>query len=171
MALMKTQRRFLTTPHQRQRLALWTLTALQWVAAVLFGGREVAVRHLHQRCPLISLERLTRLATCLLIVRAREQARCRAGTLRFWRHGRDLRPRHLIRSLLGSKLRRAFKPKGVAARIAALIGLLRNLDACARRLARRMRRGLTRLWPIKAASTFAAPLTDVPALLAFADSS
>ena len=172
MASMQSKPRFLTTPRQRQRLALWTLTVLQWIAAVLFGGRRASCRHARQRCNLISLERLTRLAIGLLIVRAGEHAGRRAGKRRFWRRGRDLRTRHLTRSLLGSKLRRAVKPKGVAARIAALIVLLRDLDTFARRLARRMRGRLTRLWAIKAAPAFAAPLNDAPALpLAFADSS
>jgi hypothetical protein len=169
---MKTRRRFLTTPHQRQRLALWALTLLQWIAAVLFGGKSVSVRQLRQRCERASLESLTRLAIDLLIVRAGELAGCRPGKRRYWRHGRDLRPRHLIRSLLGSNLRRALKPKHVSARIAAVIGALRDLDRYARRLAHRMRRGLARLWAIAPAPMPAKAVSDASAApLAFADSS
>jgi hypothetical protein len=172
MPRMKTRRPFLTTLHQRQRLALWALAVLQWIAAVLFGGRRIAVRHLRQRCERASLEGLTRLVINLMIVRARELAGQRPRKRRFWRHGRDLRPCHLIRSLLGSKLRLVLRSKDLASRIAALIAALRDLDRHARHLAQRMRRRLTRLWAIAPAPSPATcleqMLTSAPA---FADSS
>jgi hypothetical protein len=172
MPRMKTRRRFLTTPHQRQRLALWALSLLQWIAAVLFGGKSVNLRQLRQRYERVSLDRLTRLAIDLLLVRAGELAGRRPRKRRYWRHGRDLRARHLIRSLLGSNLRRALKPKDVSARIAALVGVLRDIDRYARRLARRMRRGLARLWAIITAPMPAKALDDASAApQAFADSS
>lgn len=165
MALMKAPHRFLTTPHHRRRLALWTLAILSWIAAVLFGGKEIAHRHMLQRCGRISLERLMRRTIYLLIIRAAElTGRRPRQRLSYYKHGRDLRPRHFLRSLLGAELRRALRPKGLAARIAALINVLRNLDAHAERLAARMKRGLTRLWALAAASASAIVIMGPPTL-------
>lgn len=146
---------------------------LSWIAAVLFGGKDFAPRQLLQRCGRISLERLTRRTIYLLILRADELAGQRVRRrVRYHKHGRDLRPRHLIRSLLGSKLRRVLRPKGLAARIAALINVLRNLDAHAQRLAARMKRRLTRLWAMLAVLTPTTIASGSPAPLpALADSS
>jgi hypothetical protein len=164
---MKTHR-FLTTSHQRRRLALWALTMLRWIAAVLFAGKPVSARQLHARCGRVSLERLTRMVVRLLIIRSSELRPRRRGRLRFFRHGRDLRPRHYIRSLLGARLRRVLKPKHLAARIDALIGVLRHLDRYARQLAKRR---ITRLWGVNPAPTPAAILSAPILALAFTDSS
>jgi hypothetical protein len=162
MPRMKSPRRFLTTPHQRQRLALWALAMLSWIAAVLFAGKEITHRQLRQRYR-VSVESLTRMVIHLILLRARELSGLRPRKLRFWKHGRDLRTRHLIRSVVGSKLRRALKHKDPAMRIARLIGALHNLDAYAQHLAQRFRRRLTRLWAIVPAPTFAALLLGPPA--------
>jgi hypothetical protein len=121
----------------------------------------------------MSLDGLTRMTIELMICRAAELARLRRRQrIRVWRYGRDLTPRHLLRSLVGSRLRRVLKPKDVAARIAILTGVLRNLDTFAAQLAKRMRRGLTRLWPILPAPTSAAPLVALAAPApSYADSS
>jgi hypothetical protein len=161
---MHSRRPHLTTSHKRRRLALWTLTVLQWIAAVLFAGKQITLRQLAQRWPRISLERLTRTVIKLIIVRAGELARRRPPKrLRFWNRGRDLRRDHIVRSLLGSSLRRALKHKDLATRIARLIGVLRNLDAYAQRLALRFKRGLTRLWAIPPAPTRGTRLPGPPA--------
>jgi hypothetical protein len=153
----------LLTRHRRQRLVLWALAMLTWLAAVLFAGREITVRQLSQRHRRMSLDGLTRMTIELMVVRAAELARRRRRKRNFWRYGRDLTPRHLIRSLVGSRLRRVLKPRDVAARIAILTEVLRNLDAFAQLLAKRMRRGLTRLWPIIAAPSAAPPLATLAA--------
>ena len=142
---------------------------LQWIAAVLFAAKPVTARQVRARHGRVSLERLTRLVVQLLIIRSAELAKRRRGRARFFRHGRDLRPRHYIRSLLGARLRRALKPKHAAARIEALIRVLRHLDLYARQLAKRR---ITRLWSVKPAPTLAAAIAPalIPAL-AFADSS
>jgi hypothetical protein len=147
MRAMQRPYRFLTTSHQRQRLVLWALAMLSWIAAVLFAGKAVTRRQLRRRCKRISIHHLTRLTLKLMIVRAAELAGYRPRKLRFWKHGRDLRRPHLFRTLIGSKLRRTLKHKDPAQRIAILTGALRNLDLLARRLAQRMKRRLTRLWP------------------------
>jgi len=124
---------------------------LSWIAAVLFAGRDVAARHMRQRYARVSIERVTRLVINLLLIRAHELAPVRPGKPRYWRHGRHLVARHFIRSLIGSKLRRALKPKDPATRVANLIAALRNLDSAAHQLAARMKRRLTRLLAVKPA--------------------
>jgi hypothetical protein len=142
---------------------------LRWIAAVVFAGQAVTARQVRARHKRVSLDGLTRLVIQLLIVRSAELARRKCRRLRFFRHGRDLKRRHFIRSLLGARLRRALKPKTLAARIDALIRALRDLDLYARQLANRR---LTRLWSIKPASTPAALIPALPvSASAFADSS
>ena len=122
---------------------------LHWIAAMLFSDRRVSSRHIAQRLSFISLPWLTRRVSQLLIVRAAQLAgRRRRRRIVFWRHGRDSRRSHLLRSVLGWKLHRALKHKDGATWIANLIRVLRNLDAYAAPLARRLRRGLTRLWRV-----------------------
>lgn len=160
------------TRHRRQRLILWALAMLTWIAAVLFAAKETTVRQLRQRHRRMSLDGLTRMTIELMICRAAELARLRRRKRNCWRYGRDLTPRHLFRSLAGSRLRRVLKPRSVHERIAALVNALRNLDAFARQLAARMRRGLTRLWPIIAAPVASAPVVALAApALSFTDSS
>ena len=135
--------------HRLRRLALWTLAVLSWIAAMLFHDRAVTFRHIQQRTGFISLPWLTDLVGKLLIARAAQLARLRRRRrLIYWRHGRDLHRPHIIRSVLGARLRRALKHRDIGAWIENLIRVLRNLDAYAMPLARRLRRGLTRLWPI-----------------------
>jgi hypothetical protein len=137
------------TQHRVQRLALWTLALLQWIAAMLFSDRAVTIRHIQQRADLISLPWLTSVVSKLLIVRAGQLAHLRRRKrIVYWRHGRDLHRPHILRSVLGSRLRRALKHRDIRAWIANLVSVLRNLDVYAAPLARRLRRGLTRLWRI-----------------------
>lgn len=172
MRPMQTPHRFLTTSHQRRRLALWALAMLSWLAAVLFAGTAITRRQLKQRLPRVSMARLRRLTLQLLMIRAHELAQMRTRKLLFWRFGRDRRRRHIFRSLLGSKVRRLLAHRDRAARIHALIGMLRNLDAHARKLAARMRRRLTRLWAIAPAPAPTPLFYSTPARApAFADSS
>ena len=170
MALMQSPHRFLTTPHQRRRLVLWTLTVLAWIAAVL-SGRHITARQARQRGDIL-LARLTRTTIWLLIMRAAELAPRRLSKRRFWKHGRDLRRAHLIRSVVGSRLRRVLRARDAPTRIARLMGVLRGLDRYARDLAKRFRHRLTRLYAIVAAPMPAAAIPAMPVLgPAIADSS
>jgi hypothetical protein len=109
-------------------------------------------------------------APCL--IRAGELARLRRRRPTFFKRGRDLRRRHLLRSVIGSRLRRKLKHKDLATRIAILIAALRDLDSIARPLAQRMRRGLARLWAITAKPMLAGIMLGAPAPSpALADSS
>ena len=148
---MKSARRTYLTQHRRQRLVLWALAMLAWLAAVLFANAPISARQARQRGD-VSLTSLTRLTMKLLIVRAGELARMRLPrSPRFWKHGRDLRRRHLMRSVIGSTLRRALTHRDLATRIARVIAVLRNLDTHARALFKRLRGRLTRLFAIVAA--------------------
>ncbi len=133
--------------HRLQRLALWTLALLSWIAAMLFDERALALRHLQQRYGLISLPRLTSFVSKLLIARAAQLARLRRRKrIIYWRRGRDLHRPHILLSVLGSRLRRKLRSNDLRTWLAKLMDVLRNLDAHAAPLARRLRRGLTRLW-------------------------
>jgi hypothetical protein len=129
--------------HRIQRLALWTLAMLHWIAATLLGKTPNA-RHRAQRGD-FSLHRLKRMVIALVMLRAAHVLGPQRSTPA-WRHGRDLRRRHFIRSLLGSKLRRALNHRDLATHIAQLIAVLCNLNTHAARLAFRIRHRLRRLW-------------------------
>jgi hypothetical protein len=163
--------RSILTQHRFQRLVLWTLTMLSWIAAVLSANRAVSARHRRGRFD-ISLPWLTQLVGKLLIVRAGQLARRRRKRIVYWRRGRDLRRSHLLRSALGARLRRKLKHQDIRVWLANLIGVLRDLDAHAAPLAQRLRRGLTRVWrwwgPIAPAVALCGAPAPMPAL---ADSS
>jgi hypothetical protein len=127
------------TQHRLRRLVLWALAMLHWIGAVLSGNRPIGRRHLNQRGD-VSLSGLTRMVTALLIVRALNLHARSYGRVSSWRHGRDLRRAHFRRSLLGAKLRHALQDKTPAAHIAKLVRILRNLDAFAVALLRRLHR-------------------------------
>jgi hypothetical protein len=143
---------------------------LTWIAAALFAGGHISHRQLRQRHRRVSLDGLTRMVINLMIIRAAELGNWRRSKrLRFFKHGRDLKRRHYIRSLLGSRLRRVLRHKDVTTRIATLIAVLRTLDTFARQLSRRR---ITRLWAIKTAPAPADPIFGAPASsLSFSDSS
>jgi hypothetical protein len=157
---MQIQKRHLTR-HRRQRLVLWALAMLTWIASV-FAGKTITARHAHQRGD-ISRDWITRMVMQLAVIRAGELARLRRRRPTFFKRGRDLRRRHLLRSVIGSCLRRKLKHKDIATRIAMLIAALRDLDTIARPLAQRMRRHLTRLWAIAATPLPADSILGAPA--------
>jgi hypothetical protein len=158
--------------HRFQRLVLWALALLSWIAAILSGDRIVTKRHERQRFD-TSLPWLTSLVGKLLLARAGQLARRRRRKrIIFWRRGRDLHRPHILRSALGSRLRRRLRHKDTRTWIANLIAVLRSLDAHAAPLARRLRRGLTRLWRTWAPIALATLLLGAPAPSpALADSS
>jgi hypothetical protein len=161
MLRMNTPRRPHLTPHRRQRLVLWALAMLAWMASVFAGGVPTR-RQLRQRGHL-SVPRLAMLVKKLILVRASEIARLRRGPPVFFKRGRDLRPRHILRSVIGSELRHALDHRDPLRRIAILIDALTHLDALATRFAVRLRRGIVRLWAIRPAPMSAAPILGLPA--------
>jgi hypothetical protein len=134
--------------HRRARLLAWTLAMLAWLAAVLVGAVRFTDRHERQRARAMPLTRLKRTVEVLIIARARDfthARQCKRYPRAF--RGRRLVLRALVRALIGSRVRRLLKRKGLIERIAALVHALKNIDAYARLLTRRLRRGLNRRWP------------------------
>jgi hypothetical protein len=77
MPPMQTPTRFLTSSHQRRRLALWAAAMLMWIGALLFAAPQVSARQFAQRHRRLSLDGLTRLVINLMLVRAGELAQRR----------------------------------------------------------------------------------------------
>ncbi|WP_395646502.1 hypothetical protein [Terricaulis sp.] len=147
------------SPHRRARLIAWALAMLAWVHAAFFQDRIMTRRHLRKRGGFLSLDQVARVVTQLIILRAAERARLhRRGKISFHKHGVDLRPRHLRRSAIGARIRRALKHRDAGQRIARLAAALRALDVWAALFARRLARRLTRLWAIAAQPSAAEPL-------------
>lgn len=156
--------------HQRrlQRYVLWALALLAWVAAMLSGARHPKARHMRQRGDID----LVRLVRSLLVARALNMLRMRLRhRVHTARHGRNLRPRHFIRSFFGANLRRALRHKENLQRVAKLIHVLRNLDAYAAQLLKRFKL-MRRVWTIAPPIAPCAALHGAPASPpAFSDSS
>jgi hypothetical protein len=142
---------------------------LAWIGSLL-AGHAPTRRRLRQRGHM-SIHALATMIKHLVIVRAGEIVRPRPRG-KVFKHGRDMSPRHVVRSLTGSRLRRALNHRDPAKRIALLIHALKHLDTWAERLAHRARRGFRRLFAIAPAPTPAIALLSAPALApARADSS
>jgi hypothetical protein len=158
---MQTQRPYLTS-HRRQRLVLWALTMLTWIASLL-GGAMPLRRHLRQRYRKMSLDGIALMIKQLILVRAGEINSRRKRRLVFSKRGRDLRRRHFMRSIYGAKLRRALKHRDPLARIAILADALKHLEVLAQWFAKRLRCGFMRLWAIVATPGQAAFIPNAPA--------
>ena len=170
---MQFQKRHLTK-HRRARLIAWSLAILAWVAWVFSADRAPSRRHMRQRFGFISLEGLARNVAMLILIRAAELAGVRYRQKPFFSHirGRQLWPRHALRSVIGGRLRRALKHKDFTTRVAILTDALRRLDVWAARHVRRARRGRTRLWAIAPAPAPAVPIITLARPATFlADSS
>jgi hypothetical protein len=160
--------------HRRARLIAWTLAMLAWLAWVFSADRAPKRRHMRRRYGFISLDRLARTVALLIVVRASEFAGRRTTSNPFFARirGRQCWPRHVTRSVIGARLRRALKHEDFTTRVAILVDALRRIDIWAATRVPRRRRGMTRLWPIRAAPEAAAPLITLAATSAFlADSS
>lgn len=158
---MRTPRRSYLTQHRRQRLVLWALAMLAWIASVV-AGMKPRRRHLDQRGD-ISLDWLAGLAKRLILIRAADMIAARPRRPDFFKHGRDLHRRHFMRSAFGSALRRALKHRDPVQRIVILISAVTHLDAWAARFTKRLHRGFSRLWAIAPAPTPAALILGPPA--------
>jgi hypothetical protein len=131
--------------HYRSRLIAWTLSMLLWTFEALFAA-TLSPRHERQRLQRISLDGLTRRVKMLIVSRACDFA-CVRGVrrLRFsYRGCRNVLKAGLINALVGARVRRLLKRKGLVERIAILIHALRHIDDYATLVAKRIRRGLTR---------------------------
>lgn len=167
---MHSHRPFLTQ-HRLRRSVLWLLTALSWIAAVLFADAPVNARQCRQRS-FISGRRLSRWVANLVAARALTLAGRPPPRPHGWPRSRVKRPSHFRRSMTGAKLRRALRHEDPRTHIAQLVAILRNIDAYAAPMARRVRAGLRRLLSVKPPVAPAVALHGAPAPTpAFADSS
>jgi hypothetical protein len=169
---METPRRPHLTQHRRRRLVLWALAMLAWIASV-FAGIAPTRRHLSQRGAM-SIHRLARMVKQLVLLRAADIAGLKRKTRPplLFKRGRDMRRRHIMRSMVGSRLRRALDHRDPVARIAILIDALTHLDDWAARFAKHISCGFMRLWSIAPAPTAAVAILGPPAFPpACADSS
>jgi hypothetical protein len=161
--------------HARARLIAWTLAMLAWIAWALSAATGPKRRHIRRRYGFISLDRIARTVALLIVARAGELARKRRrGGNPFFNRGRGRRlwPRHIQRSIIGARLRRALKHKSFTTRVAILTDALRRIDAWAAPVVKRMRHGMTKLWPRRTAPSLAAPVVTLAIVQApFADSS
>ncbi|MBC7769728.1 MAG: hypothetical protein H7124_13185 [Phycisphaerales bacterium] len=139
------------TEHRRlARLIAWARLALVWFAMLMFAAAPPRNRRRLGRFALLSLDDLARLVRNLILARAAQLAgvgRAKRAPCRNYApsgFSRRLRPRQVARSLAGSRLRRALRHRDRATRISILLAALRDLDAHARNVARK----LTRLAPI-----------------------
>jgi hypothetical protein len=146
------------------------LAMLAWVASV-FAGKAVSPRHRWLRGDMC-LDDLRRMVLQLIVIRAGELVRTRARNVTLFQRGRSVCRRHFLRSVIGSRLRRRLQHKNPAARVAILIGVLRDLDSFARPLAQRVRHSLTRLFPITSIAALTVVIPAEPALtISLSDSS
>lgn len=141
---------------------------LAWIARLLLAPRPARRRHIRRRYSLVSLTALSRLVRNLIIVRAVALADVRDRRAppprNFARAGfrRRMRLSNLARAAAGSRLRRMLRHRDAGQHIAMLLDALANLDAHAAMLARRARRGLTRLRPLTLAAPSPNALGGVP---------
>ncbi len=161
--------------HARARLIVWTLAMLAWVAWALSAATIPKRRHIRRRYAFLSLDRLARTVALLIVARAGELARARRHKRNpFFNRirGRQVWPRHITRSIIGARLRRALKHKTFTTRVALLTDALKRVDAWAAPLVKRLRHGMTKLWPRR---TKPSPVTPLAAAIAaqasFADTS
>jgi hypothetical protein len=148
---------------------------LAWIAWVLSAERAPNRRHVRRRYGFMSLDVLARRLALLIVVRAGELARVRRQRANpfFSRvRGRQVWPRHITRSIIGGRLRRALKHKDFATRVTILLDAARRLDVWAAQHAKRLRHGMTRLWAVRLKPEPDSPAADLACPSAvFADSS
>jgi hypothetical protein len=161
--------------HARARLIAWTLAMLAWIAWALSAATTPNRRHIRRRYGFVSLDRLARTVALLIVSRAADLAhRRRRDRNPFFNRvrGRQVWPRHVQRSIIGARLRRALKHKNFTSRVALLTDALKRIDVWAAPVVKRLRDGMTKLWPRHTNPTPATPLaTLIAAQASFADTS
>ena len=154
---MKPIRSTHTPPRKVARLIAGAKLVLAWIGMMLFtdAAPQPKRRYLRTRYWwLASLDRIARTIGHLILARAvqlsRRRPKHRTTPLDYVGAGfaRRIRRGAMLRALLGSALRKALKHPDQATRFARLVHTLNNIDAYARRLLHRLRRGATRLYAI-----------------------
>lgn len=137
---------------------LWLGRVLDWLAledSAVADRVDVLLRHLQ------------RIVTSIIIVRVRKRYRPRRRPRPWLPARRD----GWGRAIIGAELRRAFRARGLTARITALRAAIANAHKLVARLAHRLRQGLTRRAPVHACAGQASPLADALALPFCSDTS
>mgnify|MGYP000499719707 CR=1 FL=1 len=149
------------------RLTAWARLVLLWMGALMFAppgapfNRRRIARYQH-----MTLGRMANTVARLILIRAAilyaPPRRHRRTSRHFAPNGVRQRatPHHLVRSAIGSRIRRALRHRDPGQRLAILLDALVNIDALARKLYRR----LTRLRPLIVARPRASAWQSAPAL-------
>jgi len=145
---------------------------MHWAANVLDLDTPAGRRRNRQREWYFSLGNLLHLVRNLILLRAARMAMPRRPHRAQRIHHRLPAARlQFFRRLAGARLRRALKHSDTATMLARLADALRNIDHHARAIVRRLKRGLTRLAPKKAARSTDALVRLHLAAPCFTDSS
>ncbi len=122
---------------------------LMWMASVLLGA-AFTPRQQRQRAERMSLEFLKWRVKALIISRAVDFISVRWRSRPTQGLGGKLKPGH-IRAVVGARICRLLNHSDVLDCVRALLNVLLNLDAHARAVAKRMKRGLSRRAPYRRA--------------------
>jgi hypothetical protein len=162
------------TQHRLKRLAAWAMLMLAWIGWAVFGNAPAQNRRRIRQRYGVRLDLMARQIYAMIVLHAalKLNLRRRAPTFRrSWApHGfRHRSPmRHVLRRIIGAKLRKCLYARDPLKRIALLIAALRDLDAFAAKLMARLARGLTRVGAMIATHPPAEALRSCAAPQAFA---
>lgn len=157
----------LISKHRHARILSWTLAALLWLARALNFDTPPSRRHVRRYAWLFDLDAIARHIARLIIIAAAATPGLRHRPAPRTLHGRSRARAGFMRSVIGTRLRRALKHRDLTARIALLIDALNRIDALACAFAKRLRRRFTKLWALvptpEAAPALAPPPQAAPA--------
>ncbi|HVK80251.1 MAG TPA: hypothetical protein VM915_06540 [Verrucomicrobiae bacterium] len=145
------------TEHRKTRLIAWARLLLFWVGALMFRDSlgRISERHLLARGLYANLDAVARTINNIILLHA--CAKLGMGTghppkLRNYAStgfSRRTRVRSVTRAGRGSYLRKRLQHRDLLTRFLLIVNALNNVDALADRAARRLARGLTRLFGIR----------------------
>ncbi len=145
------------TEHRKTRLIAWARLLLFWVGALMFRDSlgRISERHLLARGLYANLDAVARTINNIIILHA--SAKLGRGTghppkLRDYASAgfsRRTRVRSITRAGRGAWLRKRLQHRDLLTRFVLIVNALNNVDALADRAARRLARGLTRLFGIR----------------------
>lgn len=146
------------TQHRNARLIAWGRLMLAWVGAALFSNAlyRISDRHILARAWYLNLDRVAVSIANIILLHAFAQMNARPGkrftVFDYSAHGfaRRTRVRNITRAGRGSWLRKRLHHRDPLTRFNLIVQALNDIDALAERAARRLRRGLTRLFAIRA---------------------
>lgn len=150
--------------HRLARLTAWLRLWLIWFVGLCARAGDWGWRPR-------DLDPLARFVAHLVIIGAARRLDLDAFAMRRGRHRYGRAGREIQRTQAGARLRCALRGRDWRTRLMAILTVIRDLDAHVSALARRLRRGLTRLRVIAPKPTSAPALTYIARDIACADSS